>query len=88
KKQYRNQESASENPYFFMPQLTKIKKRLIKKDGYVVFFKKRQKWYTLTKTDLENHLPIVPVQILKDGIIYRTNADRHLSAPNPGGLRN
>ncbi len=58
------------NPEYFA-HLQKIRKKLAARDGYVIFFDKRARWYTNTKRDLEEDLGLIPVAQLSDGTIYK-----------------
>jgi len=67
---FREKESAKPHP-LLLSRLKRIKERLISKNGYIVFFTRRPHWYNLTQKELEQYLPLVPVQQLEDGAIYQ-----------------
>ncbi|HXV28351.1 MAG TPA: hypothetical protein VD913_05225 [bacterium] len=54
-------------------KIEKIREKLLKKDGYVVFFDKRARWYTNTKKDIQQDLSLIPVYQLRDGTLYKVN---------------
>ncbi len=72
-------ETPEANPEYFT-RLQKIRKKLTSRDGFVVFFDKRARWYTNTKKELEEDLGLVPVFQLADGTIYKVSQPEHLAA--------
>ncbi|HXV27719.1 MAG TPA: hypothetical protein VD913_02020 [bacterium] len=51
----------------------RVKRKLIDKNGYVVFFKTRHKWSNVPESELEKYLPLVLVNQLPDGTIYEVD---------------
>ncbi len=86
KKKYRHDEEAQINSPVLLSQLRKISERLLDKEGYVVFFSRRQQWYSLTQTELEKYLPITPVIKLKDGVIYKADPAREYEILHAKGI--
>ncbi len=68
-------QSAKPSQQYFS-RLEKIKQRLISTNGYVVFFDKLVREYTITKNELEQDLPLVPILQLSDGTIYKMNGTK------------
>jgi len=79
RRQYRNPKSARPKD-ILASQLQKVREKLIKKNGYVVYFNLRHKWYSLTRSEIERLLPIVKLYELKDGSIYKTDPSRSVEA--------
>ncbi len=81
RRQYRNPKSARPKD-ILASQLQKVREKLLKKNGYVVFFTKRHKWSNLTQAEIERYLPIVAIYELEDGSIYKTDPSRNVE-PTP-----
>ncbi len=86
KKKHRYDDGTEIDSPDLLSQLQKIALRLLDKEGYVVFFSRRQQWYSLTQAELEKYLPITPVAKLKDGVIYKADPAREYDVLHAKGI--
>jgi len=66
----RGEEAKPAKTYF--PRIANVKRRLESREGFVVFFLDRHRWYNASQEDLEALLPIQMMETLQDGVIYKT----------------
>ncbi len=66
----KGEEAKPAKTYF--PRIANVKRRLESREGYVVFFLDRHRWFNPPQKELQELLPIQIVETLQDGVIYRT----------------
>ncbi|HXV28588.1 MAG TPA: hypothetical protein VD913_06455 [bacterium] len=72
-KQHSRKQEEAEIRGRYPSQLRRVGKNLQKKDGYIVFFLERHRWYKISQKELEKVLPVKIQDRLADGIIYQAN---------------
>jgi hypothetical protein len=74
-KKHSRDRSAPKLSEKYFSELKEMKERLVLKEGYIVFFGKRDRWFQIPRSEFQKRLPIQIMEELSDGVIYQIRPD-------------
>ncbi|HXV27718.1 MAG TPA: hypothetical protein VD913_02015 [bacterium] len=83
---FREKESAQLNSNFSR-KVEKARERLISRNGYIVYFRSNRRWHKIPENELGQHFPLVLMERLKDGSVYKVDPLANLETPTENFLK-